>query len=209
MEKKCPQCKQIKEYACFNRAKYEKDGRRKECRECRKKYYRKPKEIVDAWNIKRKEHAKKLGLASKGTKRTPEQCERYKEGKRRKFENYDYEPAYIKRVLNRYKKFGLKMDFEEFKSIIKSSCHYCGVEPVKKDCATYYRSNGHQNFHYNGIDRVDNDKGYEIENCVPCCTRCNIAKHNMKVCEFMDLVKKIYENNFVKNHKLGAVTIGN
>jgi hypothetical protein len=30
-----------------------------------------------------------------------------------------------------------------------------------------------------GIDRVDNNKGYTVDNCVPCCTLCNRAKSYM------------------------------
>jgi hypothetical protein len=37
----------------------------------------------------------------------------------------------------------------------------------------------------NGIDRVDNTKGYSVDNCVPCCRRCNVAKADMTPDQFL------------------------
>jgi 5-methylcytosine-specific restriction endonuclease McrA len=44
-----------------------------------------------------------------------------------------------------------------------------------------------------GIDRVDNTKGYTIENSRPCCFRCNQAKSSMTEQEFFDWIKAVYE----------------
>lgn len=44
---------------------------------------------------------------------------------------------------------------------------------------------------YNGIDRIDNAKGYTIENSVTCCKRCNFAKRNMSYDEFISWGKKL------------------
>jgi hypothetical protein len=45
---------------------------------------------------------------------------------------------------------------------------------------------------FNGIDRVDNTKGYTLENCVPCCTRCNLAKHTMSLTAFKEWVAEVF-----------------
>lgn len=50
------------------------------------------------------------------------------------------------------------LSFEEFETLMKAECHYCGVSPA------------------NGIDRYKNDKGYISTNSVPSCTQCNRAK---------------------------------
>lgn len=50
----------------------------------------------------------------------------------------------------------------------------------------------------NGIDRIDSSKDYSSDNCVPCCSRCNIMKLNIPYSEFLDSIKKIY-NYRIKN----------
>lgn len=51
--------------------------------------------------------------------------------------------------------------FEEFVELIGKPCHYCRrpLEPTGR-----------------GLDRKDTEKGYEIDNVVPCCKRCNAVK---------------------------------
>lgn len=50
-----------------------------------------------------------------------------------------------------------KLDFtltiEEFDTITSQPCYYCGANGLR-----------------NGIDRIDCNKGYIINNCLPCCT---------------------------------------
>jgi hypothetical protein len=41
---------------------------------------------------------------------------------------------------------------------------------------------------FNGIDRVDNSKGYILGNCVPCCSWCNRAKADGTLAKFMDWI---------------------
>jgi hypothetical protein len=43
-----------------------------------------------------------------------------------------------------------------------------------------------------GIDRVDSNKGYTIDNCVPCCKTCNLAKAELSQRDFLDWVRKVY-----------------
>lgn len=45
---------------------------------------------------------------------------------------------------------------------------------------------------YNGIDRVDNNKGYTITNSVPCCKDCNFAKRDMTHDEFIAWVTRVF-----------------
>ena len=79
-----------------------------------------------------------------------------------------------------------KLDYEQVKEIILSQCYYCGTErsniKITKNC-----KNG---FAYNGIDRIDSSKGYEIDNVVPCCKICNVAKLNMSQKEFVLWIQK-------------------
>jgi hypothetical protein len=54
----------------------------------------------------------------------------------------------------------------EFSILSEQECHYCGKEGP------------------NGIDRVDNLKGYISENCVPCCKHCNYVKGDLSIEDF-------------------------
>lgn len=51
----------------------------------------------------------------------------------------------------------------------------------------------YSSYRYNGIDRVDNNKGYEIENVVTCCTDCNKKKLKKTQEEFRKDIIAIYK----------------
>lgn len=63
---------------------------------------------------------------------------------------------------------------DEFETFWQKPCSYCG-DAIKSI----------------GIDRVDNDVGYTIENCIPCCERCNKMKLQLGFDEFIEHCKRI------------------
>jgi len=77
------------------------------------------------------------------------------------------------------KKRGLTFNIskETFVHMIYSSCSYCGYHPEKPE--------------RNGIDRIDNNKGYFKMNIVPCCKLCNQMKSKRTVIEFINQCFKI------------------
>jgi hypothetical protein len=77
-----------------------------------------------------------------------------------------------------------KISNADAQEIIQKECFYCGTK----------FSNNCDGFKYNGIDRVDNEKGYEIGNVVPCCKACNIAKHDMKQKDFVLWARSVAEH---------------
>lgn len=81
-----------------------------------------------------------------------------------------------------------KLSEEQCLKIFKDKCFYCGAEPhrIKKINSS--------NFTYNGIDRVDNKKGYIEGNVVSCCMRCNYMKSDLTEKEFIQHIKKIWDN---------------
>lgn len=86
--------------------------------------------------------------------------------------------------------FNLKPD--EFATLTKMNCHYCGDSPNQ-----VYNFKGSRGVVpitclWNGVDRVDNTRGYELDNVVPCCKRCNAAKNTMSLDEFRLLIGKIW-----------------
>jgi hypothetical protein len=90
------------------------------------------------------------------------------------------------RLNSKYRKLDFKINKEQFAKITKEDCYYCGEPP---SIITKFICNGQ--YIYNGIDRVDNSKGYTIENCVPCCTDCNFLKGNFEQEKFLEQCKKI------------------
>lgn len=89
--------------------------------------------------------------------------------------------------------FEFNIDFDYAVSILKSDCHYCGIEPSNTYMKSYYNAT------YNGIDRVDNTKGYEMDNIVSCCKMCNIAKNNNTEEYFLQWVKRLSEYQRLKH----------
>ena len=86
--------------------------------------------------------------------------------------------------------------------MISQNCHYCGEKP-KELLADKQRNASDIPFKRNGIDRVDNSKGYTIDNVIPCCRNCNIAKSTMSYSEYTNFIIQSY-NNLIK---LSSTTI--
>lgn len=77
--------------------------------------------------------------------------------------------------------FTWELTDEECFALFGLDCFYCGAAP-NQICKT---SSWNGLFVYNGLDRVDNTKGYTIANTVPCCKTCNIAKGKLTADEFI------------------------
>ena len=108
----------------------------------------------------------------------------------------NYGTANMRQIITSYKRHakrrGLEYNLteEQFSEITKKDCHYCGAKPnnIKNNC--HYNGK----YIYNGLDRIDNKKGYMIDNVVPCCKRCNTAKNNSTLQEFRDWIKRLILN---------------
>lgn len=61
----------------------------------------------------------------------------------------------------------------DFNNLISRNCTYCD------SCESI------------GVDRMDNNIGYTIENSVSCCTMCNFMKKNFCVNLFIEHCKKV------------------
>ena len=81
---------------------------------------------------------------------------------------------------------------EEFDKIAQNNCFYCGISPSNH---AYNRQPYKGGYKYNGLDRIDNNLGYMIDNIVPCCKDCNLAKRELSQSEFFEMVKRIYERH--------------
>lgn len=88
---------------------------------------------------------------------------------RKSAKKFDEYKASAKR---RKKDFQLKKN--EFIKLALTECTYCGEKPAY------------------GVDRVNSSDGYLVGNSVPCCKKCNFAKHIMLENEFKQHIIKIY-----------------
>ena len=86
---------------------------------------------------------------------------------------------------------GLSFDLsrEEFREMIRRPCVYCGSPPIN----VYTKHNCAGSLLYNGVDRVDNDAGYSVANCVPCCRFCNYAKGGGTKDDFLAWIRRLKE----------------
>jgi len=171
--KKCNKCGLEKNKDEFFKSKRNKDGCRSSCKLCENKANR-------ARDVKYKELRKEY-----------RQGETYKEIKRNYYktntekilaDNAAWRQTFKGRLLS-YKRAAKKRNVdwflsdEEFKTFWQQPCSYCGdeIETI-------------------GIDRVDNTKGYYLENCTPCCSTCNTMKMSLSTEDFVKKIKKIITN---------------
>ena len=91
--------------------------------------------------------------------------------------------SYIKEAKRRNFEFKLTKDI--FNDIVKQNCHYCNEINTEKN--------------FNGIDRIDSNNGYILENCVSCCSLCNYLKNKMPIDTFIKRVQHIVTYSTSKN----------
>ena len=70
------------------------------------------------------------------------------------------------------------LTFEQFMTFWQKSCFYC-----------------HDGLSTIGLDRIDNSKGYSVDNIVACCRQCNFMKCSLGLKAFIDKCHKIVENH--------------
>lgn len=76
---------------------------------------------------------------------------------------------------------------EDFLNLTRDNCFYCNASPRLSSNKRYLST-----LQWNGIDRVDNSKGYTIENSVGCCDICNYAKKKLDLDQFKIWIQRVY-----------------
>ena len=90
--------------------------------------------------------------------------------------DYKYPPqynSYKKRAKDKYPDEEC-ITKNEFNKISNSDCLYCGKSGP------------------NGIDRINNKKGYQLSNCAPACKHCNYVKGDLSKDDF-----ETWKNRFI------------
>ncbi len=83
----------------------------------------------------------------------------------------------------------IKMELspEIFELLVLQPCYYCGIIQTKG---------------FNGVDRMDSTRGYEIDNCVSCCDECNTMKGALDNATFIKRAEHILTYNGIINENL-------
>ena len=119
-------------------------------------------------------------------------CGCYQKDRTRELFSYSPEVIRVNRILLDYqsrakeKSLSFALTKEQFKDLMDSDCYYCGGEPKNS-----FLQHGKPISVYQGIDRLDNTKGYTPDNVVPCCIRCNKMKKVLSHDEFVTHILKI------------------
>lgn len=87
----------------------------------------------------------------------------------------------------KYRNIPFELSLDQVNAMCLLPCTYCGDLPDPK----------------NGIDRIDNAIGYLVDNCLPCCAFCNIAKNRHSLDTFKDKIRKINNHFLNKGENLG------
>ena len=205
--KYCSTCKKELAIDMFDSSFKNTDGYEHTCKECKRKskeYYHKNKEkLLQKCAEYRQTHKEQKALQDKKYAEThKEQRQQYQKEYREshKLSNAEYQKQYRinnKERLDEYKKSphsrymvyqrnakkknrDFQLSEEEFVEISNLPCTYCG-----EYSDTY---NGEP---FNGIDRIDSNIGYVLDNCVSCCATCNRMKMDLGVAEWISKMQQI------------------
>lgn len=170
--KKCPKCQVEKQDSDFYKSSSRKDGLRAYCKSCELK-------MNSEKDSKYKDTRSKYRQSSK-----------YKNNKKRYYqdnklkilsENLNWRKSF-KGKLSSYIRSAIKRNIqwnlteEEFFTFWQIPCYYC-KDPIETI----------------GLDRVNNQLSYTIDNIVSCCSTCNTMKMAHSEKEFFNKIKQIYE----------------
>ena len=95
------------------------------------------------------------------------------------------------------------LTYDKFKHLLQQNCYYCNNLPSQVYKLTKPGTDEVRSgipITYNGIDRIDSNGNYTIENTVTACKRCNVAKMDQTYDEFVQLIISIYNNLNLKDY---------
>lgn len=98
-----------------------------------------------------------------------------------------------RRVLAGYRRNAARRDVpctltdEEMTALFQAPCHYCGCAP--STLTTHPQAYGA--YRHNGIDRIDNARGYEAGNVVTACMECNFKRGAQDQQAFLSWIARV------------------
>jgi hypothetical protein len=107
--------------------------------------------------------------------------------------NPPYSFLSYKQVATTRRKLDFTIEKEDYDKFRNGQCYLCGLTS--------------SDTHKNGIDRIDNSKGYILDNCRSCCGHCNCMKLDMDYSAFIAHCKQIVKfNTRPESSKLTTIT---
>lgn len=98
------------------------------------------------------------------------------------------------KYMAKYRGYEWNLPDNIFFDLVTQDCYYCGNPPIEVIYKKYITP-----VRYNGVDRLDNSKGYSKGNCVTCCKVCNRMKMNHSYYFMIGHMKKIIEKDNERN----------
>ena len=80
------------------------------------------------------------------------------------------------------RKYEWTLELQDTSALLLSDCYYCG-KPSQEEVKIH------------GLDRVENDRGYHLDNVVTCCEQCNMGKHTSSQEEFIEMCKRVADRH--------------
>lgn len=119
-------------------------------------------------------------------------------------ENFDWRGTFMASDFTNYRQSAKRrnLDFkitkQDFLEMRQKPCFYCGGEPSGRIITN---KQGQKRGLWNGLDRIDNNRNYTIENLVPCCSMCNKMKSKFQVTTFLAQCRAIAKRNPIPESK--------
>lgn len=131
-----------------------------------------------------------------GRSKSCKNCAWEKRSKTKSIQVTQHQQMFRRLILDRCKKHNIEVSItvDDYTKIINQNCFYCGDAPKETTRFATRKYVNTEPVFANGVDRIDSSVGYTLNNCIPCCTSCNYAKHQLTQKEFFDKIIKIYKN---------------
>lgn len=168
--KRCSKCKQEKPIINFYLDKrVKKDGLQSQCKSCMMEHTKTPeykekqrkKAAEKRKDPKYKGYYYKYNKKYKQTLKGKERDKIYQQSKKGRFNRYKIDSKRRKIIFN--------LTFNDFLTFWQVPCYYC-----KNNIETI------------GLDRINSNIGYQLNNIISCCYSCNVMKSNMNQIDFIN-----------------------
>lgn len=101
------------------------------------------------------------------------------------------------------RKMGFNLSIDEFEYIVTQKCFYCSRPPSEAYTKRRYKSG--EPLLSNGVDRIDSSLGYSLDNCVPCCSVCNVGKMALSQGDFIRMCYSVVKRHEQRSGLYGGV----
>lgn len=92
------------------------------------------------------------------------------------------------------------LDIKTWYRLVKSDCYLCGDKPKNRYKVNHRGREIHgMSFIYQGIDRINNSRGYLIDNVAPCCASCNYMKRSQTLSGLAKKIEKIQNKGVLQD----------